>query len=221
VEYAAAHNQPDSSEHRNVQELSHNTINPLAGPCVKVFIHKPHIISMIYPFEGVKPRIHETAYVAKNATVVGNVEIGAHSSIWPGAVLRGDLSSITIGRYTSIQDNCVIHVEGSLSDPSTGSPAVIGNYCTIGHGALLHGCIIGERVLIGAHAAVFNNARIGDGSILGMGCVISDNKEIPSRRVVVGIPGRIVREVTEEEWTRSKAHAELYAELAEKYKKIL
>ncbi len=188
---------------------------------LNLFKTHSNTLFMIYPFEGKTPRIHKSAFTAKNSTIIGNVEIGAYSSVWPGAVLRGDLSSITIGRYTSIQDNCVIHVEGELSDPSAGSPAVIGDYCTIGHGALLHGCHIGNRVLIGAHAAIFNKAVIGEGSIIGMGCVVPDNKEIPPRRVVVGVPGRIVREITEEEWERSKAHAELYANLAKKYKDIL
>ena len=176
---------------------------------------------MILSFQGKTPRIDKDAYVAQNATVVGDVEIGAFSSIWPGAVLRADLSSITIGKYTSIQDTCVIHVEGSLSSPSAEYPAVIGDYCTVGHGAVLHGCTLGERVLIGANATVFNSAHIGAGSIIGMGSVIPDNKVIPPRSVVVGVPGRIVRETTPEEWERAKTHAELYSELARIYRDIL
>lgn len=176
---------------------------------------------MIYPFEGKAPEIDQTAYIAKNATIVGDVSIGAHASVWPNAVLRGDFSSITIGTYSSIQDTCVIHVDGSLSDSGPESPAVINNYCTIGHGALLHGCLLENRVLVGANAVIFNNVVIGEGSIVGMGCVIPDNKEIPPRSVVMGVPGKIVREVTEKEWEQAKAHAELYAELADKYKSIL
>ncbi|MGC1122408.1 MAG: gamma carbonic anhydrase family protein [Candidatus Methanofastidiosia archaeon] len=176
---------------------------------------------MILSFEGKTPRIHETAFIAKNATVVGDVAVGAHSSVWPGAVLRGDFSSITIGRYSSIQDNCVIHVEGTFNPADVKVPAVIGNYCTIGHGAMLHGCTIQDRALVGAMAVIFNNATIGEGSIVGMGSVIPDNKEIAARKVVVGVPGRAVRDITEEEWERSKAHALLYAELAEKYRHIL
>ncbi len=176
---------------------------------------------MIYPFEGKIPHIHDSVYVAENATIVGNVEIGAHSSIWPGAVLRGDFSSITIGNHTSIQDNCVIHVEGSMFNFSYPEcPAVIGDYCTVGHGAVLHGCLISDRTLIGANAAIFNNAEIGEGSIVGIGCVISDNKKIPPRSVVVGVPGRIVREVTKEEWERSRTHAEIYSKLAGKYRDL-
>jgi carbonic anhydrase/acetyltransferase-like protein (isoleucine patch superfamily) len=176
---------------------------------------------MIYPFDGKTPRIHKSAFTAQNSTIIGDVDIGAHSSIWPGAVLRADFSSITIGKYTSIQDNCIIHVEGSLSNPAPESPAVVGDYCTVGHGAILHGCTIGDRSLVGAQAVIFNNATIGEGSIVGMGAVISDNKEIPPRSVVMGVPGRIFRKVTEEEWNISKAHAELYSELASKYKGIL
>jgi len=176
---------------------------------------------MIHSFEGKTPRIHESAYIAKNATIIGNVHIGVHSSVWPGAVLRGDFSSITIGKYTSIQDNCVIHVEGSIFNFSYPEhPAVIKDYCTVGHGAVLHGCTIGDRALIGANAVIFNNAVIGEGSIVGTGCVIPDNKEIPPRSVVVGVPGRIVRDITEKEWEQSKTHAELYAELATKYKDL-
>ncbi len=176
---------------------------------------------MICPFEGKLPRIDATAYIAKNATIVGDVEIGAHSSVWPGAVLRADLSSITIGKYTSIQDNCVIHVEGSLTHKPPDYPALISDYVTIGHGAILHGCTIGERVLVGANASIFNNAVIGEGSIIGMGAIIADDKKIPPRSVVIGVPGRVVRQVTEEEWERSKSHAELYSELAKKYRDIL
>lgn len=174
---------------------------------------------MICPFEGKEPRIDETAYVAKTAIIIGDVKVGAHSSVWPGAVLRADLSSITIGKYTSIQDICVIHVEGSIPGfPSQEHPAVIKDYCTIGHGAVLHGCTVKERVLVGAHASIFNSATIGKGSIIGMGCVIPDGKEIPPRSVVMGVPGRIVREATEDEWMTSKSHAELYSELARRYK---
>jgi carbonic anhydrase/acetyltransferase-like protein (isoleucine patch superfamily) len=176
------------------------------------------ILIMLYSFEGNLPRIHETAYIAHNAIIIGDVEIGAHSSVWPGAVLRADFSSITVGNYSSVQDTCVIHVEGSLDNEAPEYPAVIKDYCTIGHGAVLHGCTIGERVLIGANATIFNNATINEGSIIGMGCVIADNKVIPPRKVVVGVPGRIVRDVTAEEWERSKIHAELYAALADKYK---
>jgi len=177
---------------------------------------------MIYPFDGITPQIHDTAYVAENATVIGKVKIDTHSSIWPGAVLRADFSSITIGRYSSVQDNCVIHVEGSLDDvESPELPVVIGDYCTIGHGAILHGCSIGNRVLVGSNAVIFNNVIIGDGTIIGMGSVIPDNKKIPPRSVVVGIPGKIVRKLTEEEWDRAKKHAELYAALADRYRNIL
>lgn len=176
---------------------------------------------MILSFEGKTPHIDETAFIAGNATIVGDVVVGAHSSIWPGAVLRGDFSSITIGRYSSIQDNCVIHVEGTFNPADAEFPTVIGDYCTIGHGAMLHGCHIEDRTLVGAMAVVFNNATIGKGSIVGMGSVIPDNKKIAARKVVVGVPGRAVRDVTDEEWKRSKAHALLYAELAEKYRHIL
>ncbi|MBU7042452.1 MAG: gamma carbonic anhydrase family protein [Theionarchaea archaeon] len=177
---------------------------------------------MIYPFDGVTPRIHETAYVAKNASVIGDITLSAHSSVWPGAVLRADFSSITIGKYTSVQDNCVIHVEGSLEDIHAPElPVVIREYCTIGHGAILHGCTLGNRVLVGSNAVIFNGVTVGDGAIIGMGSVIPDNKEIPSKSVVVGVPGKVVRTVTEEEWERAKIHAELYATLADRYKTII
>lgn len=177
---------------------------------------------MIYPFDGITPRIHDTAYVAKNASVIGDITLSAHSSIWPGAVLRADFSSITIGKYTSVQDNCVIHVEGSLEEVHAPElPVVIGDYCTIGHGAILHGCALGNRVLVGSNAVIFNGVTVGDGAIIGMGSVIPDNKNIPSKSVVVGVPGKIVRTLTEKEWERAKIHAELYAALADRYKTIL
>ena len=174
---------------------------------------------MICPFNGITPHIHKSAYIAENATIIGDVRVGVQSSVWPGAVLRGDFSSITIGKYTSIQDNCVIHAEGNISGSFYPEyPAVIGDFCTVGHGAVLHGCTIGDRTLVGAHALVFNNTTIGTGSIIGMGSVVPENKEVPPRSVVVGIPGKVIRKVTEEEWERSKTHAEVYAELAQKYK---
>ena len=175
---------------------------------------------MIYSFNGKTPRIHKSVYTAENSTIIGDFDIKAHSSVWPGAVLRADFSSITIGKYTSIQDNCVIHVEGSRVHPAPEYPAVIGDYYTVGHGAVLHGCTLSTRVLIGANAVVFNNAVIGEGSIIGMGCIIPDNKKIPPRSVVVVVPGRIVRKVTEQEWEQSKNHAELYCHLAHMYKTL-
>jgi carbonic anhydrase/acetyltransferase-like protein (isoleucine patch superfamily) len=177
---------------------------------------------MIYSFDGVTPNIHDSAFVAKNATVIGKITVGAHSNIWPGAVLRADFSSIVIGKYSSVQDNCVIHVEGSLDDIHAPElPVVIGDYCTVGHGAILHGCTLDDRVLVGSNAVIFNGVSIGEGTIIGMGSVIPDNKEIPSKSVVVGVPGKVVRRLTEEEWQRSRSHAELYAALADRYKNIL
>lgn len=131
-------------------------------------------------------------WVAPTASVIGRVELAEDVSIWFGAVIRADNEPIRIGARTSIQDNCVLHV-----DP--GFPLTIGEDCTIGHLAMLHGCTIGRSVLVGIGAIVLNGASIGEGSIIGAGALVPEGRQVPPRSVVLGAPGKVVREAGDRE----------------------
>ena len=155
--------------------------------------------------------IHESVYLAPGARVVGDVTIGEDSSVWFNAVLRGDCESLRIGRRTNIQDNCVLH-----ADP--GFPCVLGDGVTIGHGAVVHGAMVADNVTIGMHAVVMNGARIGADSIVGVGAVVTEGTEIPPRSLVVGLPAKVKRGLTDEEVARNRASAEHYVENARRFR---
>lgn len=143
---------------------------------------------MIWELDGVRPEIAEDAWVAPDAQIIGKVVIEPGASVWWGAVLRGDNEEIRIGRGSNVQDLCCLH-----TDP--GFPLLIGENVTVGHRAMLHGCRIGAASLIGMGATVLNGARIGSGSLIGAAALISEKKEIPDRVLVMGAPGRVVREI--------------------------
>lgn len=166
---------------------------------------------MIIEFNGHKPDIHESCFIADNATVIGRVELGKNSSIWFGTVVRGDVNYITIGENTNIQDNCTIHVNDD-------QPTVIGDNVTAGHGAIIHACKIGNNVLIGMGAIVLDGAEIGDNVIIGAGALVPPNKKIPSNSMVIGMPAKVVRELTEEDEAVISATGQHYVELAKKYR---
>ena len=149
-------------------------------------------------------------FVAGNATVIGDITFGNQVGIWFGAVIRADRDRITIGDRSNIQDNCVVHT-------SKGFPVIIGNDVSVGHGAILHGCTIQDRVLIGMGAVVLNGAKVGDGSIIGAGAVITEGKEIPPNSVVVGVPGRIVKQTDADQQQHILNNAVSYVELAREY----
>ena len=173
---------------------------------------------MIQGFGKKKPRIHPTAMIHPSAVIIGDVEIGAHSSVWPGAVLRGDFGKITIGRYTCIQDNAVVHV-GDIYDGKPRYASVkIGNYVIVGHQALIHGATIEDQTVIGGGATVFNRARIRRGAIVGLGAVVLRDTEIPPKTIVVGVPARPLRALTPREYKNIKTQALNYAKLAERYR---
>jgi carbonic anhydrase/acetyltransferase-like protein (isoleucine patch superfamily) len=155
------------------------------------------------------PRLAATAYVAERATVVGDVEVGARSSIWPGAVVRGDLAAIRIGEDSNVQDNAVVH-----ADP--GLPCTIGDRVTIGHAAVVHGCVVGDDCLIGIGALVLNGARLGNGSVVAAGALIPEGMAVPPGSVVVGIPGRVRGEVDDALRARAESGWRTYVELAER-----
>jgi len=149
-------------------------------------------------------------FVAGNATVIGDITFGNQVGIWFGAVIRADRDRITIGDRSNIQDNCVVHT-------SKGFPVTIGNDVSVGHGAILHGCTIQNRVLIGMGAVVLNGAKVGDGSIIGAGAVITEGKEIPPNSVVVGVPGKIVKQTDADQQQHILNNAFSYVELAREY----
>jgi carbonic anhydrase/acetyltransferase-like protein (isoleucine patch superfamily) len=152
----------------------------------------------------------EGVYIAPTATVIGDVKIAPDSSVWFGAVVRGDVASIKIGRRTSVQDDAVIHV-------SEGVGTVVGDDVTIGHSAVIHGCNIEDTILIGIGAIVLDNATVGTGSIIGAGAVVTEEAMVPPRSLVLGVPGRVIREVTSKQIEWIKNNAEQYVQLARRY----
>ena len=157
----------------------------------------------ILPFEGETPRIHETAYLAEGAVVIGRVEIDAEASIWFHAVLRGDVEPIRIGRGSNVQDGAVAH-----ADP--GYPCVVGEYVTVGHNAVLHGCTVGEGATIGMGATVLNGARVGEGALVAANALVLEGTEIPPRTLVAGVPSKLRRELTAAEVAQLRKNAEGY-----------
>jgi len=170
----------------------------------------------LHAHHGGKPDVHPTAFVAPGAHLIGDVYIAERASIWFGAVLRGDVNSITISPFSNVQDNTVIHADGPRDDP-LGAPTLVGEHVTIGHACIIHGCTIGDHVLIGMGSVVMNHARVASEVILGARALVSEHKDIPSRSLVLGIPGKVVRELTEEELRAIRGSAAHYAELAQSY----
>ena len=165
---------------------------------------------MITTFSGMTPTVEDGAWVADNATVLGDAEIGAGSGIWFGAVVRADTASIRIGRDTNVQDNCVLH-----ADP--GAPLSIGDRVSIGHLAVLHGCTVESDVLIGMGAIVMNNARIGSGSLVAAGAVVLEGTEVPAGSLVAGVPGKVRRPLTDEELEQVRTNALRYVDRARRH----
>ncbi|MFB7673911.1 gamma carbonic anhydrase family protein [Kitasatospora purpeofusca] len=162
---------------------------------------------------GRVPRVDPTAFVAPNAVVVGSVTVGAGASVWYGAVLRGDAEEITVGPGSNVQDNCTLHAD-------LGFPLVMGERISVGHNAVLHGCVIEDDVLVGMNATVLNGARIGAGSLVAAGAVVPQGMVVPPGSLVAGVPAKVRRELTEEERTGIKFNAEGYALLADGHREI-
>ena len=159
------------------------------------------------------PTIHESAFVAPNATVIGDVMLMEQCSVYYNAVLRADRGPIIIGPYCNIQDGCVLHVDAN-------HPVVIGCGCTVGHGAILHGCTIGDNTLIGMGAIIMNGATVGINCIIGAGALITQNMVIPNNSVVMGSPAKVVREVTKEEIDGNLRAAYQYVQALADYKAL-
>ena len=173
----------------------------------------------ILEYKGKRPKIHPEAMISPQALIVGDVEIGRGSSVFPGAVLRGDVARIRVGEYTNIQENAVLHggdiYEGSKLVSHT--PVEVGSYVTIAHGAVVHGCRVEDTVMIGVRAVVFNQAVIGEGSIVGMGAVVLEGMKVPPRSVVVGVPAKAVKRVDDVAYSMIRNHALFYHRLAKSH----
>ena len=168
---------------------------------------------MIYNFNNISPKIDKDSWFAPNSVLIGNVTLKKDANIWFNATLRGDVESIIIGEGSNIQDGSVIH-----TDP--GCPAIIGKNVTVGHLVMLHVCIIEDDSLIGIGSTILNKAKIGKNSIIGANALITENKEIPERSLVVGSPGKVIRQVTDEEIKHIKENADHYVKNFRKYKNI-
>ena len=152
---------------------------------------------MLIAYQNTTPRIHPSAFIAEGAMIIGDVAIGEKSSVWFNCVLRGDVDRIEIGTRSNIQDGAVVHMDKNF-------PAIIGDDVTIGHGAIIHGCTIGDGAMISMGAIILTGAKIGAGAIVGAGAVVREGQEIPAKSLAVGIPARISRDVTAEELERMR-----------------
>ncbi len=164
---------------------------------------------MIRSFNGKTPKIAESAFVSEAAYVIGDVEIGENSSVWPGAVIRGDFASIKIGCNTKVEDNCVLH---------TGVQMEIGDNVTIGHSVVVHGIKIGNNCLIGNNATILDNAQIGSFCMIGAGCLVTPGMEIPDNSFVIGVPAEIKGETSPRHRLQSQRGIQSYLELLKRYK---
>ena len=166
---------------------------------------------LIVPYDGVRPRIAATVYVAPGATVIGDVEVGAESSIWFGAVIRGDFNKATIGERSNIQDRSVVHVD--LVTPST-----IGSGVTVGHSAVIHGCTLEDGCLIGVRATVLDNSVVGRQAFIAAGAVVSPGTQVGERELWAGVPAKRMRDLTNDDLARMALAADSYVIHAREYK---
>ncbi len=168
-------------------------------------------MAIIKPYRGIYPKIHPSVYLSDNVYVIGDVEIGEDSSIWFGTVVRGDVNYIRIGKRTNIQDNSVIHVTHDTH------PTIIGDNVTVGHGVILHGCILKNNILVGMGAVVMDGVEIDDYVLVGAGALVTPNKKIPSGVLVAGVPAKIIRDLKEEEIELIKESADNYVKYKNEY----
>jgi carbonic anhydrase/acetyltransferase-like protein (isoleucine patch superfamily) len=167
---------------------------------------------MIRAFRGILPKVAASAFIDPSAQVIGDVVVGERSSIWPNASVRGDVNYIRIGDDSNVQDNSALHVD------SGGFPLLIGNRVTAGHSVVLHGCTVEDDCVICIGAIVLNGAKIGQGSVVAAGALVPEGMEIPPGSMVMGVPAKVKRQVTEQEQERFKLNAEHYVELRQIYR---
>jgi carbonic anhydrase/acetyltransferase-like protein (isoleucine patch superfamily) len=170
---------------------------------------------MLLEYRGKRPRTGDRVFIAEGAKIVGDVQIGDHSSVWFNAVVRGDVDYIRIGKHTNVQDGAVLH---GMKDQY---PVVVGDYVTIGHGAILHGCTIESHCLIGMGSTILNNAKIGAYSIIAAGTLVTEGANIPERSLVMGAPGKVKRALTEAEIASIDEYARRYFSYKENYLEAL
>lgn len=169
---------------------------------------------MIRSLGNLHPDIHETAFVAPGADVIGSVKLEEESSVWFGSVLRGDTDTLFVGRRSNIQDRCVLHTDAGIR-------LVVGEGVTVGHGVVLHGCRIGDGSLVGIGAVILNGAELGDACLVGANTLVTGDKRYPGRSLILGSPGRVVRPLTDEEVKRIGSSAGRYIEYARRYRNEL
>jgi gamma-carbonic anhydrase len=166
---------------------------------------------MLLDYKGKVPRLGERVFIAEGAKIIGDVEIGDHSSVWFNAVIRGDVHYIRIGKHTNIQDLSILHV---MKDQY---PLILQDYVTIGHGVMLHGCEIASHCLIGMRATILNNAKIAPHSIVAAGAVVTEGKEFPERSLIMGMPAKVKRPLTDDEVAHIDEYARRYYQYKETY----
>ncbi len=159
---------------------------------------------MLRPHRGRMPRVHPTAYIDDSAQVIGDVEIGEESSVWMAVVIRGDVNRIRIGRRTNVQDGTIVHVMKDTHE------TIIGDDVTVGHAAVIHGCTIDDRCLIGMGTILLDGAHIGTGSIVAAGTLIVEGMNVPPRALVMGSPGKVKRTLTDAEVAEIQMYADRY-----------
>lgn len=166
---------------------------------------------MLRTFSGHMPVVPRSSYVDTSAQVLGDVRLGEQSSVWMNAVIRGDVHSITIGSRSNVQDNAVLHGQRGVW------PVIVGDGCTIGHGAIVHGCVLEDDVLVGMGAVILNGARIGAGSIVAAGAVVTEGAQIPAGSLVTGVPGKVRRALNSTDLDLIRSYAQNYVEYTAVY----
>jgi carbonic anhydrase/acetyltransferase-like protein (isoleucine patch superfamily) len=169
---------------------------------------------MKIPYNGITPKIHESVFVAPGAYIIGDVTIGEESTVWFNAVLRGDDGPIVVGKRCSVQDNSTIHLY-------EGNPVVIGDDVTIGHNVILHGCKIGRCSIIGMGSTLLDNVEVGEECIIGANTLLAGGIKIPPRSLVIGSPGKVVRELSDKDLQMLQYSSESYVQKGKDYKNIL
>jgi carbonic anhydrase/acetyltransferase-like protein (isoleucine patch superfamily) len=167
---------------------------------------------MIRAYRGILPKIAQSAYVDRSAQVIGDVIVGERASVWCNTSIRGDVNTITIGDDSNVQDNTVMH--GELN----AYPVVVGKRVTIGHSAVIHGCVIEDDCLIGIGSIILNGARVGMGTVIAAGALVPEEMQIPPNSMVMGVPAKIRRQVTDEEHARFRENAQRYLKYREAYR---
>ena len=163
---------------------------------------------MKLPDKPARPKIGKHVYIHPTATVIGNVTLKDYANIWPGAVLRGDLSPIVVGRYSNIQDLSVMHIESDRG-------CFVGDYCVVGHRVILHACTVGDGVLVGMGAVILNKTVIGDGALIGAGALVTEGTKVKPESLYLGSPAKFIRKLSKREVHDTVEWAKKYAQMAE------